>query len=153
MRTFAQYIKISLSTLLLLSISISHAQVELETVYLNNNAEEFVYTNNFSDFNNDLIAEDIISFRVAIKKAKQDNNHLLFLSERSTLEILTTAYLKTIRKGANRSTDAKQFESFLRDNLPELILQFKKDNNLEELYIISRKNTFNGRIDALPSVL
>ncbi len=153
MKNSTHNIKISILGLLLLISSISYAQVELETVYLNSNAEEVVYTNNFSNFNDELIAEDIISFRVEIKKAKGDNSHLLFLSERSNLEILTASYLKTIRKGANRSTDAEAFVNFLREKLPELIHQFKKDNNLEELYIISRKNTFNGKIDALPSVL
>lgn len=94
-----------------------------------------------------------IDFRVEIKNAKENDEYLLFLSERSNLELLNVSYLKTVRKGANRSTDAEDFAQFLREKLPELTHQFKKDNNIEELYIISRKNTFNGKIDALPSVL
>ncbi len=153
MKNFTHNIKIALLGILFLTFSISNAQVELDTVYLNGYTEEEVYTNNFSNFNNELIAEDVINFRIEIKKAKEDNSYLLFLSERSNLEILTEAYLKTIRKGANRSSDAEAFVNFLRERLPELINQFRKDNNLEELYIISRKNTFNGKIDALPVVL
>ncbi len=152
MKITTHIIKIILSGLIL-TTSVNYGQVELETVYLNNNAEETVYTNNFSNYNTNLIAENNINFRIEIKKAKSTNNHLLFLSERSNLEILTTSYLKTIRKGANRSSDAESFKKFLKVRLPELIHQFKKDNNLEELYTISRKNTFNGKIDALPSVL
>ena len=144
-------------SIVFLFTSISNAQItyedQLETVYLNENAEEVVYTNNFSDFNTNLITTDQINFKVEIQKAKEKNSYLLFLSERSNLEILTKVYLKTIRKGANRSPDNERFESFIRGEFPELINQFKKDNNLKQLYIISRKNTFNGKIDALPSVL
>ncbi len=153
MKTFTHHFNTYLIGFLLLTFFVGTAQVELETVYLNNYVEEEVYTNNFSSFNNDLIAEDVINFRIEIKKAKEDNSSLLFLSERNNLEILTASYLKTIRKGANRSIDAEAFANFLRERLPELINQFKKDNNLEELYSISRKNTFNGKISALPVVL
>ncbi|WP_271785058.1 hypothetical protein [Aquimarina algiphila] len=157
MKTSIHTIKIALFSILFLSASVSNAQIiyedELETVYLSKNAEEVVYTNNFSNFNGRLIATNQINFRIEIQKAKQDKDYLLFLSERSNLEILASAYLKTIRKGANRSSDAEAFAKFLNDRLPELMHQFKKDNNLEELYMYSRKNTFNGKIDALPSVL
>ncbi len=157
MKTSIHNLKIGLYSMSFLIITLSNAQVtyedELETVYLNDQIEEVVYTNNFSGFNKDLIATDEINFNIEIRKAKEDNSYLLFLSERSNLEIMTVAYLKTIRKGANRSTDPEAFASYLRDRLPELINQFRKDNNLEELYNISRKNTFNGKIDALPSVL
>ncbi|WP_109299860.1 hypothetical protein [Aquimarina sp. AU474] len=157
MKTYSQHIQLTILSLLLLVFSTGNAQVtyedELETVYLNDQVEEVVYTNNFSGYNNDLIADNSINFKVKIKEAKQNNEYLLFLSERSNLEILSISYLKTIRKGANRSTDPEAFAEFLNERLPELINQFRKDNNLEELYIISRKNTFNGKIDALPSVL
>ncbi len=154
MRTSTHNIKLALLSFLFFTMTISHGQVKLETIYLNaNNSEELVYTNNFSTLNNELIAEDVLNFRMKIKSAKQDNDYLIFLSDNSALEVLTANYLKTIRKGANRSSNAKAFEAFLRDRLPELILQFTKDNNLEDLYAISRKNTFNGKIDALPSVL
>lgn len=126
---------------------------QLETVYLNKQSEEVVYTNDFSNFNKRLLSKSEIDFRVEIKNAKENDEYLLFLSERSNLELLNVSYLKTVRKGANRSTDAEDFAQFLREKLPELTHQFKKDNNIEELYIISRKNTFNGKIDALPSVL
>ncbi len=157
MKAYSQHIRLTILSILFLVFSFGNAQVtyedELETVYLNNQAEEVVYTNNFSSYNKGLIANNDINFRVKIKEAKQDNEYLLFLSERSNLEILSISYLKTIRKGANRSTDPEAFADFLKKKLPELINQFRKDNNLEELYIISRKNTFNGKIDALPSVL
>ena len=157
MKIFIHIKKIGLLGLLLLFGLTINAQViyedQLETVYLNDQSEEVVYTNNFSSFNDELISKDEINFRLEILQAKEDNSYLLFLSERSNLEIFTAAYLKTIRKGANRSTDAESFAEFLRDHLPELINQFKKDNNLEKLYLISRKNTFNGKIDALPPVL
>lgn len=157
MKTSIRTAKIGIFSILFLSFSISNAQIiyedQLETVYLNKNTEEIVYTNSFSNFNSSLIAKNEIDFKNQIQQAKQNNDHLLFLSERSNLQILTATYLKTIRKGANQSNDSKSFKVFLNKKLPELIHQFKKDNNLEELYIISRKNTFNGKIDALPGVL
>ncbi|MBQ4822243.1 hypothetical protein [Aquimarina sp. MMG016] len=157
MKTSIHNIKTSVLSLLLFSFLITNAQViyedQLETVYLNNQTEEVVYTNNFSDFNSELIEKEYINFRIEIKKAKENPEVLLFLSERSNLEILSIVYLKTIRKGANLSSDVQSFKDFLNENLPELLHQFKKDNNLEELYFLTRKNTFNGKIDALPSVL
>lgn len=157
MKTSIRTIKTAIFSIIFLSLSISNAQIiyedQLETVYLNKNAEEVVYTNSFSNFNNDLIAINKINFKNQIQRAHQNNDRLLFLSERSNLQILTVTYLKTIRKGANQSNDPESFKAFLNEKLPELINQFKKDNNLQELYIISRKNTFNGKIDALPSVL
>ncbi len=157
MKTSTHNIRLILVSILFLTFSVSNAQIvyedQLETVYLNDQLEEVVYTNYFSSFNDDLIAAKDINFRIEIQKAKDDHSYLLFLSERSNLEILTAAYLKTIHKGANRSSDAEAFEAFLKDRLPELIHQFRKDNTLEKLYNISRKNTFNGKIDALPPVL
>ncbi len=157
MQTLISSIKLILLGLIFLTTSISTSQViyedQLETVYLNHKGEEVVYTNNFSRFNDSLISGDEINFRIEIRKAKKDNSYLLFLSERSNLELPRAGYLKTIRKGANKSTNVKAFESYLNEKLPELINQFRKDNNLEELYITSRKNTFNGKIDSLPSVL
>ncbi|WP_128755307.1 hypothetical protein [Aquimarina sediminis] len=157
MKNLIRTTKITMFGLIFLITALVKAQIiykdQLETIYLDKNAEEVVYTNNFSDFNSDLISANTINFKTEIKRVKENNSYLLFLSERSNLEISTTTYLKIIRKGANRSADNKTFKLFLKHNLPELINQFNKDNNLEELYIISRKNTFNGKIDALPSVL
>ncbi|MDY8138598.1 hypothetical protein [Aquimarina sp. 2201CG5-10] len=144
-------------SILFLTTQILTAQVtyqdELETVYLNDQSEEVVYENNFSNFNEKLISLNEINFKLEIQKAKLDNSYLRFLSERSTLELYTVIYLKTIRKGANRSRNAEDFEIYMMDKLPELMYQFSKDKNLKELYIISRKDTFNGKIDALPGVL
>ncbi|MBP2832158.1 hypothetical protein J8281_08150 [Aquimarina sp. U1-2] len=157
MKSSVAIINIVLIISIALIPSISSAQIlyedQLETVYLNHKGEEVVYTNNFSQVNNSLIALDDINFRIEIKKAKENNSYLLFLSERSNLEIPKAGYLKTIRKGANRSTNVRAFENYLNEKLPELINQFRRDNNLEELYITSRKNTFNGKIDSLPSVI
>lgn len=139
--------------IIFLIFSTSNAQVELETVYLNDYTEEMVYTNNFSVFNTQLIEEADINFRLEIKKAKESNTPLLYISERNNLENLTSEYLKTIRKGANKNPEYEGFIDYISEEFPELINQFKKDNNLKALYIISRKNTFNGRIAALPSVL
>ncbi len=150
-------IKLIVSIIVFFTVSIGTAQIiyedQLETVYLNHKGEEVVYTNNFSSFNDSLISADGINYRIEIRKAKENNSYLLFLSEISNLEVPKAGYLKTIRKGANRSTNVKAFENYLNEKLPELINQFRKDNNLEELYITSRKNTFNGKIDSLPSVL
>lgn len=157
MNTIAVNYKIKLLGVLFLSIYISNAQViyqdQLETVYLNDQIEEVVYRNDFSNFNNQLVGMKKINFRSEIKKAKESQHQLFFLSERSTLEIWTESYLKTIRKGANRNTDSQSFKRFLQNRIPELMYQLEKDNNIEELYFLTRKNTFNGKINALPSVI
>jgi len=157
MKASINFIKLIGPGILFLSFYIGGAQIEykdrLETVYLNDQLEEMVYTNNFSKFNDSLITSNVINFKRQIRRAKKHNDHLLFLSERSNLELLTAGYLKTIRKGANRSSDSRDFENYIRERLPELINQFRKDNNLEKLYITSRKNTFNGMLDSLPKIL
>lgn len=157
MKTTNQHIKIFFSSVLFLLFFISNAQTmyedQLETVYLNQQDEEVVYTNDFSYYNDHLIRTGITSFRVIIKNAKDNNDQLLFLSERSNLQILKALYLKTIRKAANKSADSQTFKQVLQTQLPELMHQLEKDSNIEELYFLTRKNTFNGKIDALPSVL
>ncbi|KAA1247159.1 hypothetical protein [Aquimarina sp. RZ0] len=125
---------------------------QLETVYLND-TKEIVYKNTFSNYNQSLIASKKIDFRKEIKIAKKENEYLLFSSNKSTIKLIIPSYLVTIRKAANRSTNPKAFEIFLKNNLPQLGHQFILDNNLEELYFISRKDTFNGKINALPSFL
>jgi len=151
------FIKIAFTGIIFLSYYFSNAQIEykdrLETVYLNDRVEEKVYTNSFSRFNDTLAALNDMHFRKQIRNAKKNNDQLLFFSEKTNLELLTSSYLKTIRKGANRSQDPEAFANFIREQLPELINQFRKDNNLEKLYISSRKNTFNGILDSLPKIL
>ncbi|WP_299442169.1 hypothetical protein [uncultured Aquimarina sp.] len=124
----------------------------LETVYLKN-TKEIVYKNTFSNYNDDLIASKEIKFKKEIKFLKGKNSSLLFVSNKNNVELVTASYLRIIQKAANRSRNAEAFQLFLINNLPQLSHQFSIDDNLEELYFISRKDTFNGKIDALPSVL
>ncbi|TPN81671.1 hypothetical protein [Aquimarina algicola] len=158
MKTLTHNIRFILASMLFMTFVISNAQVtyqdQLEAVYLKKESKkEVVYTNNFSNFNNNLIASNKIDFRSEIVKAKKTNQYLLFLSDRNNLEILELKYLKTLRKGANRSSSVQSFEVFIQNNLPQLSIQFEKDNNLKQLYTVVRKDTFNGKIDALPGVL
>ncbi|WP_405207887.1 hypothetical protein [Aquimarina sp. LLG6339-5] len=127
-------------------------KTQLETVYLKN-TKEVVYKNTFSNYNENLIALNEIKFKKEIKNYKGKNTSLFFSSNKNNVELIASSYLKIIRKAANRSKSPEAFQAFLMNNLPQLSNQFANDNNLEELYFISRKNTFNGRIDALPSVL
>ncbi len=158
MKTLTHNIRFILASMLFMTFVISNAQVtyqdQLEAVYLKKESKkEVVYTNNFSNFNNNLIASNKIDFRSEIVKSKKTNQYLLFLSDRNNLEILELKYLKTLRKGANRSSSVQSFEVFIQNNLPQLSIQFEKDNNLKQLYTVVRKDTFNGKIDALPGVL
>ncbi len=157
MKTLRNHISIVI-TLFFFAISFSgHTQektykTQLETVYLKN-TKEVVYKNTFSNYNENLIALNEIKFKKEIKNSKGENTFLSFSSNKNNVELITSSYLKIIRKAANRSKSPEAFQAFLMNNLPQLSNQFANDNNLEELYFISRKNTFNGRIDALPSVL
>lgn len=142
---------------LIISFSYSYAQEDmyksqLETVYLQN-AKEIIYKNTFSQYNNDLIALNEIKFKKEIKKLKGKNSLLFFDSNKEKIVLEKASYLKIIRKAANRSKNKDSFKVFLQNNLPQLSNQLSQDNSLEELYFISRKDTFNGKIDALPSVL
>ncbi|MFD2564557.1 hypothetical protein [Aquimarina rubra] len=157
MRTLYNNIRIILIIVFLMTAFYGHTQeklykTQLETVYLQN-TKEVVYKNTFSNYNNDLIASKKINFKKEIKISMGKNNTLLFVSNKNNIEIVTASYLKIIRKAANRSRNPEAFQAFLTNNLPQLGRQFTIDNNLNELYFISRKDTFNGKIDALPSVL
>lgn len=127
-------------------------ETQLETIYLNT-TKEIVFENSFSTYNEDLIGSDNINFKKAIKFSKKKNSPLYFHSNKHNVKLAEASYLKMIRKAANRSTNTKAFQIYLKDIFPQLSHQFSLDNNLEELYLMSRKNTFNGKIDALPSVL
>ena len=157
MKTLSHNVTQVLLLLFFLTPLISTAQIlfedRLATIYLDHTVKEVVYTNNFSSYNEHLIEADELNFRIEVRQAKKNSRYLLFISERNTLEVLATTYLKILRKGANRSNDAEAFKVFLHERLPALIYQFRKDNNLEILYQISRKHTLNGKIDALPPVL
>jgi hypothetical protein len=143
--------------ILYISFLISNAQInpenQLEIVYLNKNVKEVVYVNSYSNFNANLIVANEINFKNQVQKNSQDNDHFLFLSERRHLKTPTVSYLKTTHKEVNQIIDYKHLKPSINKKPPELTNQFKKDNDLEELYIISRKNTFNGEINALTSVL
>ncbi|WP_378183184.1 hypothetical protein [Aquimarina sp. SS2-1] len=157
MKTLYNNTRITLMIVFFMTAFYSQAQdklykTQLETVYLQN-TKEIVYKNTFSDYNSSLIALKKINFKKEIKKSKGKNNYLLFVSDKNNIELFKDSYLKIIRKAANRSQSPEAFQIFLNDNLPQLGHQFSLDNNLDKLYFISRKDTFNGRIDALPSVL
>ena len=152
-----KYIIIALTTLTQIFINNINGQDlyedELETVYLTKFDKEIVYTNNFLAYNDMLVKQEKLKFAKEIKKAKLKNNSLLFLSQLSNLELAEDKYIKIIRRSANRSKTSHEFEKFLINEIPELKNQIHEDKNLNYLFIISRKNTFNGKIDALPSVL
>ncbi|AXT50948.1 hypothetical protein D1818_08965 [Aquimarina sp. BL5] len=157
MKTLHKNITATLTFAFFITVFSGHSQekmynTQLETVYLKN-TKEVVYKNTFSNYNESLIASNQINFKKEIKISKGKNNSLLFASNKNNVELMTASYLKTIRKAANRSRDTEEFQTFLINNLPQLSRQFTIDNNLKELYFISRKDTFNGKIDALPSVL
>ncbi len=125
---------------------------QLETVYLKN-SKEVIYTNTFNDFNQHMILLEKINFRKEIKLLKGKNNSLSFISNKRKVSVPSSSYLKIIRKGANRSKNVQAFQIFLTDKFPYLGINLSEDKHLKELYFISRKDTFNGKIDALPSVL
>lgn len=128
-------------------------QDELKTVYLTKPREEIVYRNDFLFYNDILVSKKEIKFSREIKRAKLDDNSLLFLSQLSNLELAEGEYLKIIRRSANRSKTSQEFEKFLKEEIPQLKNQIQRSESIEYLYIISRKSTFNGKIDALPSIL
>ncbi|RZS91936.1 hypothetical protein [Aquimarina brevivitae] len=148
---------IILTAIALFFASINNAQVlyedQLGTVYLNDTKEEVVYTNDFAAFNLNLTQQETISFAKEIKKAKTTDESLLFLSQFSNLQLPKSYYLKIIRRAANRSKSTKEFIQFLKKNIPELKDQLEFNDTTAALYHLARKNTFNGQIDALPSVI
>ncbi|MHA7059957.1 hypothetical protein ACWGOQ_0022210 [Aquimarina sp. M1] len=157
MRTLRNNIRTILLVVLMASAFNGYTQknlykTQLEPVYLKNTID-VVYKNTFSDYNTNLIALKKINFKKEIKSLNKANNTLLFVSNKNSIKLIAASYLKIIRKAANRSRNPEDFQAFLTNNLPQLSLLFSTDNNLDELYYISRKDTFNGKIDALPSIL
>ena len=62
-------------------------------------------------------------------------------------------YLRKLKRAANRNMDSDGFKHHVFRTIPELEQNFINDIKLYLIYEIIRKDTFNGRIDALPSVL
>jgi len=153
MKTLSLYLSILIVTLS--SFSLAHAQTysdTLETVLLNSTKEETVLENTFESYHNELIALANIKFRKEILKAKEEGHELIFVTNQRAITIPKTNYLKTLRKGANRSEDVKSFRLFLQERLPALRRHIKNDPSIVPLYEVSRKATFNGRLDAIPIV-
>ena len=62
-------------------------------------------------------------------------------------------YLKNLKRTANRTDSPEKFEQRVYEFVPELDQDFINQVKLNLIYEIIRKDTFNGRLDALPSVL
>ena len=62
-------------------------------------------------------------------------------------------YLKNLKRTANRTDNPEKFEQRVYEFVPELDQDFINQVKLNLIYEIIRRDTFNGRLDALPSVL
>lgn len=156
----SKYYSTILSTLIFLMITFfGQAQIklhetQLETVYLTKtNEKEIVYKNTFTGYHRNLINADKINFRKEIKIAKKNNNSLQFTSNKRDIELKLSSYLKIIRKAANQSKNVESFQLLLNDLLLQLESHFYINEDLDELYAVTRKSTFNGKINTLPGVL
>jgi len=123
----------------------------LETVYLKRQSSEIV-VNDFSEIHQTISLETDRSFRELLKAADRDGQ-LSFQDEDHKFIIAERTYLKGLRRSVNNSADASAFVVDLQKRFPEIKALLAKDSNLEAIYNVSRPSSFNGKLDALPSIL
>ncbi|MEM6515704.1 MAG: hypothetical protein AAF688_05935 [Bacteroidota bacterium] len=126
---------------------------QLEEVIIINSQTETVRANSFSQLNKYLAISPEINFSKEIKRAKSKEEVLVFQSDKNLLVLKKSTYLKLIRRAGNRNEDVYTFYLFLIEELPELQIQFKKDDYFEEFYTNVRSHTFYGKLETLPEVL
>ncbi len=125
----------------------------LDAVYLNSGLSEEVEINDFLSENDKILRTPHFNIRLAIKQAKQEESIIYYESNLHSLQLEKVTYFKLLRKAANRSEDVTSFYDQFTSYFPELQNTLLLGDSLSELYKTVRKDTFNGRLDALPSVL
>ncbi len=138
-----------LSVIVLFSITTVHAQEyqfqdDLEIIYLSSESsgDSNIFVNEIDsilqkkDYN---IRKEISVLRSSIGVGKWTEERL--------------HYLKRLKRAANYTDTAESFENRIFEYNPELKPDFINRVKLNMVYEIIRKDTFNGRLDALPSVL
>lgn len=139
---------------LLVSIS-THAQTyeqTLETVWITNTTTQKTLET-VSVTNQHIRSNDAFKLNKAIRKAKRLLTDSNAIKNRQQSDLTVYRYLKTLKQAANRAVNEAEFRSLIMDELPALEPVFTDFDQVEDLYTAIRKDTFNGRLEALPSVL
>ena len=122
---------------------------QLQTVYLHK-AIAIDEVDDFLAFNETLTSET--SFKDILKSTKDDR--ILYLNTQDMAFLINERdYVKTLRKSVNRSKTYDDFKNIFANEIPQLLHLIEKESSLQLLYKNTRDNTFNGRLDNLPSVL
>jgi hypothetical protein len=141
--------------MILVSSASLHAQTygqTLETVWISDATSQKTLEM-VSVTNQHILSKDAFKLNKEIRKAKQhvrDNN---VIEDRKRNELTTYRYLKTLKQAANRADNEVEFKNLIIDELPALESVFLDFDQVDDLYATIRKDTFNGRLEALPSVL
>jgi len=124
----------------------------LEPVWITNTStqltEDVVITTN-----EQILNENTFKLNREIRVARKNLNEHELIKSDHVVELSRYQYLITLKRAANRSNNQNEFKSFLLDTLPVLEPVFEDIDQVDDLYAAIRKDTFNGRLEALPSVL
>ena len=116
----------------------------LEIVYLNSKESP---SNTVFEQEMDLILQkENYNIRKEIRSLRKSNDS-------DSRDAGRLVYLKNLKRTANRTDNPEKFEQRVYEFVPELDQDFINQVKLNLIYEIIRRDTFNGRLDALPSVL
>ncbi|MGB3591567.1 MAG: hypothetical protein WBA16_07765 [Nonlabens sp.] len=147
---------LSTITLILLLVNTAYSQVyedSLEEIYINSGLYEEVDRDDFRSLNENLLEMADFNIREALRESKRKNELVIFRSNLNEIRLSRREYLTILRKAANRSSNDTEFVNYLLKALPELSNRIRNYRSNSSLYRIVRKDTFNGRLEALPTLL
>jgi hypothetical protein len=136
-----------------ISLSAQTYSSDLETVYLNSGLAVEVEVDEFASENMMILDQEEFNIRKEIRKERGEHNFISFKSNLDQLHVERLDYLVLLRKAANRSENSSAFGEYLINSLPQLENSLIHLSELDRLYLAVRRDTFNGRLEALPFVL
>lgn len=125
-----------------------HAQIQEsfdeQKLFINKSTGNVI--NTFESYNQKIIGDDRFRFRKAIRKARQENFILEYISDNERILISKLDYLKMLKRTINHSGSAEVFIEKMQEFFPSKNNQVLQGINLEVLYDQGRKLTLNGFI-------
>lgn len=123
----------------------------LDAVWITNTTTQ--YTEELVILTNEqILSQDKFKLNKEIRQAEKDLDNQNSVNK-GVSELSRYEYLKTLRRAANRTDNEADFKEMVMDALPVLQPIFSNLDHMDHLYDAVRKDTFNGRLEALPSVL
>lgn len=124
----------------------------LSPVYLTS-AKNLSQTASPIDVVNDQLIKTQVTIKQSLKNARKKPQDVIILSKTSLSIIDKASYLKALKKAANKSEDVTAFVNEISIQFPALNDALRSYSKIKDLYYSKRRQTFNGKLDTLPTSL